>query len=82
MEHWALELNFAGLEMQIRNIPTHRTQRVGEKNGVICLVIRFTLGVMIIKMSKMAHFVYFLLMPAKHQSQFGQNINVHLKDLI
>ena len=44
-----------------------RAQRVDEKNEVICLVIVFTLGVMVIKMSKMVHFLYFLLMPAKNQ---------------
>ena len=37
-----------------------RAQRVDEKNGVICLVM-FTPGVIVIKMSKMAHFLYFLL---------------------
>ena len=58
-----------------------RAQRVDEKNEVIYLVIVFTLGVMVIKMSKMVHFLYFLLMPAKNQSQFGENIYVHLKDL-
>ena len=36
-----------------------------KKNGVIFLVIMFTLGVLVIKMSKMVHFLYFLLMPAK-----------------
>ena len=35
------------------------------KKGVICLVIMYTPGVMVIKMSKMAQFLYFLLMPAK-----------------
>ena len=77
-----MELNFEGLEMQKWNIPTDRAQRVDEKNGVICLVIMYTPDVMVIKMSKMAHFLYFLATPAKNQSQFGQNINVHLKDLI
>ena len=52
------------------------------KNGVIYLVIMFTPGVLVIKMLKVAHFFYFLLMPAKNQSQFGQNIYVHLKDII
>ena len=37
-----------------------RAQRVDGKNGVICLVI-LTPGVMVIKMSKRAHFLYFLL---------------------
>ena len=52
----------------------NRTQRVDEKNGVTFLVIMFTPGIMLIKMSQMAHFLYFLLMTAKSQSQLGQNI--------
>ena len=47
--------------MQKWNIPTDRAQRVDEKNGVVFLGIMFTLGVMVIKMSKMAYFLYFLL---------------------
>ena len=30
-----------------------------EKNGVICLVVKFTPRVMVIKIKKMAHFLYF-----------------------
>ena len=45
-----------------------------KKNWVFCLVIMFAPAVMGIKMSKMAHFLYVLLMPAKKQPQFGQNI--------
>ena len=30
---------------------------------------------MVIKMSKMAHFLYFLLTTAKNQSQFKQNVS-------
>ena len=76
------ELNFEGLWMQKWNIPTDRAQRVDEKNGVICLVIMFAPRVMVIKVSQMSHFLYFLLMPVKNQSQFGENIYVHLKNLI
>ena len=47
-----MELNFEVLEMQKWNIPTDRTQRVDEKNGVVCLIIMFTHRVMVIKMSK------------------------------
>ena len=50
-------------------------KRVEEKNGLICLVIMFNTGGMVIKMSKMAK-------TAKTQSQLGQNIEVHLKDLV
>ena len=51
-----------------------QTQGVDEKNGVICLVIMFTTGVMIIKISKIAHFLYFQLMLVKTQSQIGESI--------
>ena len=36
-----------------------KVQKVGEKNGFICLVIMFTAAVMAIEMSKMAHFLLF-----------------------
>ena len=54
-----MELNFESLEMQKWNIPTNRAQRAGEQNGAICLVIKFTSRVMVIKMSKTAHFLHF-----------------------
>ena len=56
--------------IQQLNIPTEKAERVGKKNGVICLFIMFTSRVMVIKMPKM----YFLLMTAKNQLQFEQNI--------
>ena len=43
---------------------------------MFCCLTMFTPGVMIIKMSKMAHFLYFLLMTATNPSQLGQNIHV------
>ena len=73
-----MELNF---EIQKWNIPTDRVLKLGGKNMVICLVIMFSPDVMIIKMSKMAYFIYFLPMTATNQSQFLQNIKVYLKDL-
>ena len=42
----------------------NRAQRVDERNGVICLVIMFTPKVM--KMSKLPHFMYLLLISADH----------------
>ena len=56
-------------------------KNVHEKNGVIHLIM-FTARVLVIKMSKMAHFMYFLLDTVKHPSQFGQCIYMHLQDLI
>ena len=46
--------------MQKWNISTYRAQRVDEKNDVIRLVM-FTSKRMVIRMSKMAHLMYFLL---------------------
>ena len=60
-------------DMQKRNRSTERVQRVDEKHGVIRLVM-FTPRVMVIKISEMAHFMYFQLDTAKYQSQFGQDI--------
>ena len=48
-------------------MPVDRARGVYEKNGVNNGVIMFTAGVMVIKMSKMAHFLYFL-MAANNQS--------------
>ena len=59
--------------MQKWNLATDRVQRVDERNDVIRLVM-FTHRVLVIKMSKMAHFMYFLLDTAKNQSQFAQDI--------
>ena len=74
-----MELNFEGLEMKKWNITIDKAQRV-DKNGAVCLVIMLTPGAMVIKVSKKCF--YFLIMLAKNQSQFGQNIYVHLKDII
>ena len=57
---------------------TDRAQRVDEKNGATYLSIMLTPRVMVIKMSKMAYFLY-LLMRGKNQSQFRQNNYVHLE---
>ena len=65
--------DFEGLEMWKLNIPMGRIQRVDEKNGLTCLVV-FSPEFKVIKMSQIAHFLYFLLMTAKKQSQFGQII--------
>ena len=51
-----------------------RAQGLDEKIRVICLVIIFTSRVIVIKMLKMAHFLYFLLMTEKNPSEFGQDI--------
>ena len=76
-----MELNFEVLEMQKWSIRTDRAQMAEEKNGVIFLFIMFTPRVMVIKMSKTTFFA-FLANESKNQSQFWENIYVHLKDLV
>ena len=61
-----MEMNFGGLEMQKRNTPINRAQRVDENNGVMCVFIMLTPKVTVIKMSEIAHFLYFLLMTPKN----------------
>ena len=63
-----MELDFEGLETRQWNRPTDRAQ-------IVCLVIMFTPGVMVIKMSKCQNH-------GKSQPQFGQNISAQLKNLI
>ena len=55
-----MQLNFEVLEMQKLNMTMDAAQIDG-KNGVICLFIVFTSRVMVIKMSKIAHFMHFFL---------------------
>ena len=50
--------------MQKESIPTDTTKRVDV----------YSLSFIIIKVSKIAQFLYFLLMTAKNQSQFEQNV--------
>ena len=54
-----------GLKALKGNMSTDRAQRVDEKNGVICLVIVLTPTVIFFKMSRIAIFLYFLLITSK-----------------
>ena len=47
-----------------RGDPWNRAQRFYKKNGIICLVVMFAPRVSVTKMSQLAHFLYFLLIPA------------------
>ena len=57
--------------MQKWNISTYTAQRVDEKNDVIRLVM-FTSKVMVIRMSKMAYLMYFLLNTEKNRPSLGK----------
>ena len=67
-----IKLIFEGLEMGKWNRSMDRAQRLDEKNGVICLIFIFTFGVTVNAMPKMVHFLHFMLMTARHQSQLGK----------
>ena len=67
-----LELEF--FEMQKWNLSTYRAQRVDEKNDIICLVM-FTSKVLVIRMSKMAHLMYFLLNTEKADPVWAGYLN-------
>ena len=58
-------MNSEGLQKWKGTILTVRDQRADEKSGVIYLVIMFSSGIVVIKMSEMAHFLDFLQMAAK-----------------
>ena len=76
-----IKLNFEIFEMQKWNIPTDKTQRVDEKNGVIC----FTRRVIVIRMSKMTpFFCIFCWWRQKISHSLGKIFKyiVHLKDLV
>ena len=53
------------------NISMYWAQRVDKKNNVICLVM-YTSKVMVIRMSKMAHLMYFLLNAEKNRASLGK----------
>ena len=63
-------LKFKVFEMQKWNISRYRAQKVDEKNDIIRLVM-FTSKVMVFRISKIAHLMYFLPNTEKKQSQFG-----------
>ena len=69
-----MKLNSESLEMQKLNISTDRAQRLDEKNRIIGLIIKFIPRLIFINISKSAYSLYILLIAAKNQSQFGQNI--------
>ena len=60
-----MKMNFKYFQIQKWMLQTGRTEKVDEKNGVICVVFMFPSWVMIIKLSKKVHFFNFVLTSAK-----------------
>ena len=61
-----MELNFEGVFKCGNELHQQIEPKGYGKNVVICLIIMFTLRVMVFKMSITAHFLYFLLITAKN----------------
>ena len=65
--------------MQKWYLPTDIARKVNEKNGVICLVSVYTPRVIVIKMSKMTNFLYFVLMAGINSHSLGKiYLSAHL----
>ena len=62
-----MEMNFEVLKRQKWNKPGDSAERMDDKNGVTFLFIMFTPRATVIKISKMAYFLYFLLMAVRNQ---------------
>ena len=69
------EMNFEGLEMQKWIIPADRTQRIDEKNGVVCLVIMFTPWVTVLLCHTWLIFCIFCFMAAKYLSLWANYLS-------
>ena len=54
-----MKMNFEYFQIQKWILQTVRSEKVDEKNGVICLVFMFPLWVMVLNLSKMVHFLQF-----------------------
>ena len=67
------------VKMQKRNILKKKPNILVERNEFICLVIIFNVGVMITDISKITHFLYFMLMTAKGQFQQKQKVILRVK---
>ena len=52
-------MNFEYFQIQKWILQTVRSEKVDEKNGVICLVSMFPSWVMVLKLSKKVHFLQF-----------------------
>ena len=67
--------------MQKWNISTYRARRIDEQNDVIRLVM-FTSKVMVIRISKMAHLMYFLLNTEKTDPVWARYLNASEKSYL
>ena len=54
-----MKINFEYFQIQKWILQTVRSEKVDEKNGVICLVSMFLSGVKVLKLSKKVHFLQF-----------------------
>ena len=81
MDH--MKMNFEYFQIQKWILQTVRSEKVDEKNGVICLVSMFPSWVMVLKLSKKVHFLQFCA-DLSEKSKFIKAIftYIHLKGLV
>ena len=77
-----MKMNFEYFQIQKWILQTVRSEKVDEKNGVICLVSMFPSWVMVCKLSKKVHFYNFVLTSARNLRLLQQFTYMHLKVLI
>ena len=77
-----MKINFEYFQTQKWILQTVRSQKVHEKNGVICLVSILPSWVMVLKLSKKCIFCNFMLTSARNLSLLKQFTYIHLKRLV
>ena len=78
-----MKINFEYFQIQKWILQTVRSEKVDEKNGVICLVSMFPSWVMVLKLSKKVHFLQFCAdLRKKSKSVKAQFTYMHLKSLV
>ena len=63
-------------------LQTFRSEKVDEKNGVLCLVFMFFSWVMVLKLSKKVHFCNFVLASARNLGLLKQFTYMYLEGLV
>ena len=77
-----MKTNFDIFQIQKRISQTVRSQKVDEKKGVICQVFFFSSWVMVLKLTKIVHFLQICADLSKKSKSIAAFIYIYLKDLI
>ena len=77
-----MKTNFEYFQIQKWILQSLRSEKIDQKNGVICLVSMFPSRFMVLKLSKKMHFWNFLLTSVRNLSLLKQFTYMHLKGLV